>query len=226
MPLAKNVVVFGSHGKIGQHLVRLLAKSGSYKATAVVRNQEQADTIAKVAGSASITPREFSFVGATVEQISSVIKGHDVVVFAVGSGGRDLLKVDLDAAVKTFEATELAQVRRLIIISALHAESRHRIESTPIQDYYITKHYADRILVNEFSKSLDYTILRPTTLTDDAGTGKIRFLPNVENPKTTIPREDVAKVLFEVIGIKDTYGKAYDFATGDLDVENALIFKQ
>ena len=82
------------------------------------------------------------------------------------------MQVDLDAAVKTFEASVEAQVRRFIIISALHADNREFFSKLGLRNYYIAKHYADRILVDEFSDKLDYTILKPTSLSDDAATGK------------------------------------------------------
>ena len=68
------------------------------------------------------------------------------------------MQVDLDAAVKTFEASVEAQVRRFIIISALHADNREFFSKLGLRNYYIAKHYADRILVDEFSDKLDYTI--------------------------------------------------------------------
>lgn len=208
----KNIVIFGSHGKIGQQLVRLISQpTSSYRATALVRNSDQADQILKISSNSSnITTKEFTFDNASVEEISDVIRGHDAVVFTAGSGGKALLLVDLDGAVKTFEATVKANVRRYVLISAVHADKRETFSKSGLRDYYIAKHYADRILVNEFKDDLDYTILRPTSLTDDEPTGKIRQI-NAGDELGTITRADVAKVIYDTIGDEKTFGKGIDF---------------
>lgn len=220
-----NIVIFGSHGKIGQHLVRLISGANStLRATAVVRNDEQAKTIASIA-SANVSTTKLALDNSTVSEIASVIKGHDAVVFSVGSAGKNLLQVDLDAAVKTFEATVEANVRRFIIISALRAEDRDFGAKSGLRNYYIAKHYADRILVDEFSNKLDFTILKPTALSDEPATGKIRFIGKNDADIGKITRADVAKVIYEIINLDSTYGKSYDFANGDLDITDPRIYK-
>lgn len=227
MSTVKNIIVFGSHGKIGQQFVRLLAdKTSVFRGTAVVRNDEQATTIKSItANSPNVSSLNFTLDNASVGEIASAIKGHDAVVFTVGSAGKNLLQVDLDAAVKTFEASVEAQVRRFIIISALHADNREFFSKLGLRNYYIAKHYADRILVDEFSDKLDYTILKPTSLSDDAATGKIRIIKSTDEEIGTITRADVAKVIYEIVNDKDTFGKSYNIANGDLDITDKRIYK-
>ena len=54
--------------------------------------------------------------------------GVDTVVFAAGSGGSTgddmTLNIDLDGAVKAMHATELADIKRFILISALGTDDR------------------------------------------------------------------------------------------------------
>ena len=213
MSTVKNIIVFGSHGKIGQQFVRLLAdKTSVFRGTAVVRNDEQATTIKSItANSPNVSSLNFTLDNASVGEIPSAIKGHDAVVFTVGSAGKNLLQVDLDAAVKTFEASVEAQVRRFIIISALHADNREFFSKLGLRNYYIAKHYADRILVDEFS--------------DDAATGKIRIIKSTDEEIGTITRADVAKVIYEIVNDKDTFGKSYNIANGDLDIRDKRIYK-
>lgn len=210
--VSKNIVIFGSHGKVGQQLVRLISQPTSiYRATALVRNSDQADQILKISSNSSnITTKEFTFDNASVEEISEVIRGHDAVVFTAGSGGKGLLLVDLDGTVKTFEAAVKANVRRYVLISALHADKREIFFKSGLRDYYIAKHYADRILMNEFKDDLDFTILRPTSLTDDEPTGKIRQI-NAGDEFGTVTRADVAKVIYDTIGDEKVFGKGIDF---------------
>lgn len=223
----RNIIVFGSHGKIGQQFVRLLAdKTSVFKGTAVVRNNEQAKTIKSItSNSPNVSLLNFTLDNANVGEIASAIKGHDAVVFTVGSAGKNLLQVDLDAAVKTFEASVEAQVKRFIIISAIHADNREFFSNLSLRNYYIAKHYADRVLVNEFGGELDYTILKPTELTDEAATGKIRIIKGTDEDIGTITRADVAKVIYEIVNDQDTFGKSYNIANGDLDITDKRIYK-
>lgn len=124
MSAYKNLIVFGAHGKIGQHLIKLIAKL-SVNATAVVRNDDQVATIKNISsGSSNISSSKLDLAAASVSDLTSAIKGHDAVILTVGSGGKNLLQVDLDGVVKTFEATVEAKVKRLVIVSALFAENR------------------------------------------------------------------------------------------------------
>lgn len=214
----KSVIVFGAHGLIGQHFVRL-ASSAGLKTTAVIRNSEQAATI-KLLGS-NIATKNFTVDEATVEEISKSISGNDAVVITVGSRGKNLLGVDLDGVVKVYEASTLANVRRLVLISAAHAEDREWFSKTSLHNYYIAKHYADRILQYEFKDKLDFTILKPTRLTDGASTGKIKFLEPREGD-AEVHREDVAQVILNILDKKATFGKSYDFANGDKDIDSSF----
>lgn len=221
----KNIVVIGSHGKVGQQLIRQISKT-NLKATASVRNQTQAETIKSISDhNPNITTRPFLVDESSVLKIADELRGHDAVVFTAGSAGKDLLRVDLDGAVKTFEAAVLAQVKRLIIVSAIYADRRDVIEKSSLRPYYLAKHYADRILVDEFSDKLDYTILKPTALTDDEATGKIMFSRDGEAINGQVTRADVAATILLILDNKDTYGRSYDFANGDLSISDPATFK-
>ncbi|SGZ56572.1 CIC11C00000004719 [Sungouiella intermedia] len=224
--MTTKVIVFGSHGKIGQRLIKLIAETTAFTATAVVRNAEQASEIKKLSkNSENITTTELTLTDASVLDLAGAIKGHDAVVLSVGSAGKDLLKVDLDGVVKAFEASVEANVRRLVLISAVFANDREFGSASGLHNYYIAKHHADRILRHEFGSQLDYTILKPSRLLDGDGTGKIKFLSKYDDPGH-VQREDVAKAIFEVLNNKNTFGKAYDFCEGDLPIDNESTWKQ
>ncbi|KAK6457441.1 uncharacterized protein RJT20DRAFT_40333 [Scheffersomyces xylosifermentans] len=226
MSLVKNIIVFGAHGKVGQNLIRLLsAKTSPYTATAVVRNSDQASKIAEISSnSPKVSTALLSIDSANVSDIADAIHGHDAVVFTAGSGGKNLLQVDLDGAVKTFEASVISNVKRYVLVSAIYADNRDLFEKSPIRNYYIAKHYADRILQAEFKDELDYTILKPSRLTDEPGTGKIKIL-EADDEAGDVTREDVAKVIYEVLNNKLTVHRSYDFNNGESSISDADTFR-
>lgn len=219
--LVKNVIVFGATGQIGKLLLKELVSS-NLNPTAVVRSTEQEKTVSNI--SSQITSVNLTLDNASVKDIAKVIEGHDAVVFTAGSGGKNLLQVDLDGAVKTFEAARIASVRRLVLISALHADDREYFAKSPLRNYYIAKHFADRILMNEFQNDLDFTILKPSSLTNNEGTGKIRIIGPNEGLDSSIDRVDVARVIVQTLNNTKTFGKSYNIIQGDLDIRDPTIF--
>lgn len=139
----------------------------------------------------------------TVKELEAAMKGCDAVVFTAGSGGSTgsdkTLLIDLDGAAKSIEAAENVGVNRFIMVSALQAHHRENWNEN-LKPYYVAKHYADKILE---ASSLDYTIIRPGGLTNDAGTGKVDVATNLT--RGTIPREDVAKVVVTSLTEEGTY---------------------
>ena len=67
---------------------------------------------------------------------------------------------------------------------------------------------------------LDYTIVRPTRLTDEPGDGRIRVGDHVG--RGTVPREDVAATIAATLHEPTTIGKLFELTDGDLPIEDAL----
>ncbi|WP_037289354.1 SDR family oxidoreductase [Saccharibacillus sacchari] len=210
-----NVLVIGANGQIGSRLIRLLAHEGKHQVKAMVRKQEQGDQLR----AEGIEP-VFANLEDRVDVLVEAIKGSDAIVFAAGSGGSTgldkTLLIDLDGAVKTMEAAEKAGVKRYVIVSAMQAHNRDNW-SEAIKPYYAAKHYADRMLE---TTGLDYTIVRPGGLKNDPGTGRISAAENLE--PGSIPRDDVAAVIAEVLEDRNTYRRAFDLISGDTPISEAF----
>ncbi|WP_019415415.1 SDR family oxidoreductase [Paenisporosarcina sp. TG20] len=209
------VFVVGATGQIGKHLIDLLQKSDQHTVRAMVRKEEQAETMKQQGIDVAIASLEGS-----IEDIAKAAKGCDAIIFTAGSGGHTgydkTLLIDLDGAAKTVAATEQAGINRFVIVSALQA---HRPENwnKEMAPYYVAKHYADRIV--EQSK-LDYTIIRPGGLLNERGTGKISASENLE--RGSIPREDVAKTIIASLEARHTFKKFFDLISGETTIEEAL----
>ena len=215
----KNIIVFGAHGKVGQHVIKLAGSRGIVS-TAVVRNAAQENTVAALA--TLVKTSQLTLDSASVKELTSLIKGHEAVVVSVGSRGQNLLQVDLDGVVKLFEASVAALVRRLVLVSAIKAEDRDFIDKSLIRNYYIAKHYADRILQHEFKEKLDFTIVKPGLLSDNEPTGKILLVKGEIPEKADVSRADVAQFILETLDSKALYGKSYDFVNGSDAIKEAL----
>jgi len=213
-----NVIIIGAHGKIGRIVAEKMKVTTGFNPTAFIREKEQ-----KAFFDAMDVPVKVSGLENSVDEIAAVLKGFDAVVFTAGSGGKTgfdkTLEIDLDGAVKSMIAAEQVGVKRFVMVSAYLADERSRWDESGIKPYYIAKHFADKELQRT---NLDYTILRPVRLTDEKGTGKVTLNAAPEKIQKTIPREDVATTILEILNHPVTNGKIMVMSTGDTPVEDAI----
>ena len=214
------VLVVGANGKIGKQLVNLLNESETHSVRAFVRKEEQAKELESNGIETHLGDLEGS-----VSDLEEAVKGTDAVVFTAGSGGSTgadkTLLIDLDGAVKVIDAAKNVGVDRFLMVSAFGADQREKWNEE-IKSYYVAKYYADKELMQS---GLNYTIVRPGGLTDDASKGKVVVSDNMQladSDDWTIPREDVAKVAFESLDNEKTYYKAFDLVSGEQSIEEAL----
>lgn len=204
-----DVVVAGGHGQIGLRLLRLLA-DGGHRARGLVRNPDHVQDLAEAGAEAVVCDME------ALDDLAGCCEGADAVVFAAGagpgSGPERKRTVDLGAAVKLMEAG----VRRYVMVSAISA-GRPDEWSEPMRPYYEAKAEADRRLEES---GLEYTIVRPGGLTDDPGTGRVTVGTGLGYGD--IPRDDVAAVLFAVLGTPGSVGKTFELVSGDTPVGDAV----
>ncbi|MFD1362900.1 SDR family oxidoreductase [Lentibacillus salinarum] len=210
------VLVVGANGQIGQHIVKQLNNNDDHTVRAMVRKEEQAEELKKKGIDAVIANLE-----GHKRSIVKAAKGCDAVVFSAGSGGKTgaekTLLVDLDGAVKTIEAAEEAGVDRFVMVSALQANNRENWNEK-IRHYYVAKHYADRMLE---ASNLNYTIVRPGGLLNDAGTGNVHIAGNLDE-RGSVPREDVARTVVASLSEENTHKRAFDLVSGDTAIADAL----
>ncbi|MER3394104.1 MAG: SDR family oxidoreductase, partial [Microcella pacifica] len=130
--------------------------------------------------------------------LAEVLTGCDAVVFAAGSGPGSTperkLTVDRDGAILLADAAVQAGVTRMVVISSRRADTFDPDSDDIFQIYLKAKAEADAAV--RAHDDLDWTIVRPGGLTDDAGTGQVEIGENVEG---SIPRADVAHLVAELI---------------------------
>lgn len=204
------VFVAGANGQVGRLVIETLLTNdceavGGYRDPV---SQARGDTTQFHAVHFDLTD--------PVSTLAQAMAGCDAIIFAAGSGGKNLLEVDLDGAVKTMAAAQQAGITRFIHLSALNVQDRSFWPKSGINDYYIAKYYADEWLKTR--TSLDWVIVEPTALTNDDGTGKITLKPQGQSQ---IPRQDVATVLVEAV-TSDLHRKELEIASGDVPIAQAF----
>ncbi|MGM9907349.1 NAD(P)-dependent oxidoreductase, partial [Limosilactobacillus sp.] len=192
------VFIAGGSGRVATELIKDLVAAG-HEVVAGARHPEK---IVKLSG---VTPIALDLHGDTAK-IASLMAGCDVVYFVAGSRGKDLLQTDAMGAVKTMQAASRTGIKRYIMLSSMYALEPEKWADYPalaaITDYNIAKFFADNYLIH--NTDLDYTIIQPASLTEEAGTGKVRF---GQGDDTTNPIPDVAQVLADVLDADNTIGK-------------------
>lgn len=155
------------------------------------------------------------------DDITGLVKGTDVVVFAAGAGpgsGPERKKtVDLGGALKLIDAAEANGITRYLMVSAMGAGNPSSW-SGQMRPYYEAKAGADEALE---ASDLDYTIVRPGGLTNDQGAGLVDVAARLER-SGRVPRDDVATVLLESIEADNTIRKTFDLLSGDTPISEAV----
>ena len=209
-----DVLVAGGHGKVALRLLGLLAAQG-HRARGLIRDPGQAADLGARGAVAVLGDLEAD------TDLAGYVQGADVVVFAAGagpgSGPERKRTVDLGGAVKLADAALAVGVRRYVMVSSIGAD-RPQAASGGMRPYLEAKAEADRHLM---ASGLDYTIVRPGSLTDDPGSGRVRVSTDLGH-RGAIPRDDVAAVLAAVLDAPNTVGVTFEVFGGDLPVAEAV----
>lgn len=209
------VFIIGAAGKVGQRLVKQLVGRG-HEAIALHRNPEQGSELAALGA----TPVKGNLLELDPVQMARLMSGIDAVVFTAGAGGAGM---DLTNAIDgrglelAVAATIQAGVRRFILVSAFPDALRGSTVSEGFENYIAVKKRADAHLVGT---DLDWVIVRPGTLLDDSGTGKIRA--DVAIPYGEVSRDDVATTLAELIDQPKVSRIIIELTQGDMPVSDAV----
>lgn len=210
------IVIAGGHGQIALRLERLLAGRGD-EVAGIIRRPEQGDDLRTVGAEPVLCDLE----SATVEEVAAHLQGADAAVFAAGAGpGSGTARkdtVDRGAAVLFADAAVRTGVRRHIVVSSMGADPNH--QGDEVFDAYLrAKGKADEYVRRQ--SALDWTIVRPGALTNDPGTGLVRL--EASTGRGSVPRDDVAAVLTELVDMSATAGLTLELISGSTPVSVAV----
>ncbi|MDF3301204.1 SDR family oxidoreductase [Streptomyces tropicalis] len=210
------IVIAGGHGQIALRLERLLAARGD-EVAGIIRRPDQIDDLRDAGAEAIVLDMEST----SLDEVAERLRGADAAVFAAGAGpGSGVARkdtVDKDAAILFADAAVRAGVRRHVVVSSMGADARH--QGDEVFDAYLRAKGAADDHVRALS-ALDWTILRPGSLTNDAGKGLVRL--EAHTGRGTIPRDDVAAVLAELVDTPATTGLTLELVSGSTPVTVAV----
>jgi len=211
------VAIVGAHGQIGKLIIKHLRAQG-LEAIGIVRKPEQLSQMEALGADPVLVDIE----NASAQELANGLKGADAVVFAAGAGGGSTAErkhtVDYAGSVLLAQAAQLAGIRRYVQISAIGVDDPLKQDTDPVWKAYVE---AKRDADIELRKSgLDWPIIRPGPLTDDAATGLVTLR---EPPgRGEGPREDVALVVVAVLQTPSSTGKQWELRGGDTPVRDAV----
>ena len=209
-----DILVAGGHGQIARRLLRLLAAQG-HTARGLIRRPDHAADLEAVGGVPVLGDLERD------DSLAAYVRGSDAVVFAAGagpgSGPERKRTVDLGGAVKLADAAVAAGVRRYLMVSSIGAD-RPDSAGESMRPYLQAKAEADDHLRGT---GLDWTIVRPGSLTDEPGAGLVRVTTELGG-RGPVPRDDVAAVLAACLTEPGTVGVTFELFAGPTPIATAL----
>ncbi|GAA3696367.1 SDR family oxidoreductase [Gordonia hankookensis] len=211
------VAIIGGHGKIALRLAKTLSERGD-DVTSIIRNEAQVDDVAATGA----TPVVADVEDLDAAGLASVLAGHDAVVWSAGAGGGDpdrTFAVDRDAAIRSMDAAATAGAKRYVMVSYFGAGPDHGVpEDNSFYPYAEAKAAADTHLR---ASELDWTILGPSRLTDEPGSGRITAGGN-RAASSEVSRDNVALVAAAVLADPTTVERTIEFDDGDTPIPDAL----
>lgn len=211
------ILVFGATGGTGKEVIRLLREEKEHELFAVIHNEDDRPALEEQ----GVKVRN----GELTVDFRHVLDGIDIVIWAAG-GGKDASYEEIDhlAVKRGIDYAKEYGIKKFILLSSLFAD---RPEKGPFFLRHIlqAKAQSDRYLQES---GLNYTIIRPSRLTNGAYTGKIYASANsLPNPLSLllfgISRADVAKTMISCISMKETDRKAFNLHYGNEPIKEALI---
>lgn len=208
----QSILVIGANGTTGQIICNLLADSPGYRPVAMIRKESQKEQFEEKNIRTVLADLEEDF-GHAFENI-------DKVIFAAGAGGSSsdekTIAIDQEGAKKSADLAKKHHINKFVMLSSMGAGNPD--EDSDLYKYLKAKHNADEHLKNS---GLNYTIVRPGGLTNEAGTDKIKA-KSAFNEKGKISREDVAKTLVYVLGSDIASNSYFEILEGEDSINKAV----
>lgn len=204
----ENVLVAGANGTTGKKIVNLLKSSQYFTPIAMVRKEEQKEQFEK--------DNIKTVLGDLEKDLSHTVENIDKVIFAAGSGGKKVVAVDQEGAKSLMNVSKKANIKKFVMLSSMGADNPQA--AGDLKEYLEAKHNADEYLK---SSELTYAIVRPGSLTNDSGTGKIKLQTKLSE-QGSITRDDVAQTMVRALHDDAAKNETFEIIQGETLIGKAL----
>ncbi|KAA3646776.1 MAG: NAD-dependent epimerase/dehydratase family protein [Chloroflexi bacterium] len=200
------LAIFGATGKTGLELVKQALKQ-QHSVTAFVRDPNRL----------TIEDKNLTFISGDVFDPASVaqaIQGQDAIICALGTGS-DLKKttVRTTGTINIIRGMQEHKAKRLMVVTAMGVAESWDSLSLFNKFFFATllkssrdDHETQEAAVRE--SGLDWTIIRPSGLTDTPRTGVYEVGENIPAVTAKIARADVADLILKELEQNTRIGKA------------------
>ena len=209
-----NILVAGANGKTGLQIVEHLIEQ-NHKVMAMIRDNSQSKEFEKRGALPYIADLE--------RDVEFAVEGSDAVIFAAGSGpntsDEKTWSVDRDGVLKLIDACQRNGVERFILLSSVGTDQPEK-GPEEMETYLKAKAQSEEHLKQS---KLNYTIVRPVTLNDNAESGKVIATNELGGNQGEVSRADVALTIARTVQNPNTYHKTFELmGGGSEDIDSAL----
>jgi len=194
------ITIFGATGKTGNELIKQALDHG-HEVTVMVRDPKR---LPKFSKDITVFSGDFN----NIDIVRSSIEGQDAVICTLGT--KDLYK---NSGLRTLgtraiiEAMRVVGVTRLVVMSAMGVGESWKSLSLFNKALFALlmpatrqDHEGQELAVK--SSSLDWTIIRPSGLTDSPNVSAYEFGIDIRGKTSTVSRANVADLMLKVIESK------------------------
>jgi putative NADH-flavin reductase len=186
------LVIFGATGKTGNEIVRQALQKGHH-VTAFVRDPARM----------GVTHDHLSIQEGDVldpDRVREAIQDHDAVICSLGSSELGKTSIRSQGTANIVQAMDETRGRRLLVVSAMGvAESWSTLSlfgklifATLLRSARLDHEEQERVVR---ASEVDWTIVRPSGLTDDPASGNYMLGENIRAKTSRIARADVANFI-------------------------------
>lgn len=210
------VFIIGIAGGTGSRVAKELIQLGD-GVTGLYRRVQQIDMI-KGIGAIGV---QGDIAKISEDELAEAMADTEAVVFTAGAGDQDsdamIDAIDEGGVKKTIAAMKIAGKRRLVLVSVFPEAWRERGLGEPFEHYMRAKKNADIAVVQS---GLDWIIVRPSALQDDAGKGTVTL--GLAAVHTEIARDDVAATIVALLHTPDLHRRILELTEGDTPIADAV----
>jgi uncharacterized protein YbjT (DUF2867 family) len=211
-----NVFILGITGGTGSRIARLLVDQG-HTVSGLYRHPNQIARLEEM----GVKPFAGDIATISERDLARLIRESEVLVFTAGAGEQDnesmIDAVDYGGVKKAIAAIRLAGHSRLLLISVYPEAAREQCLGDSFEHYMSAKKKADVEVVNS---GLDWIILRPSSLKNTPGTGRVSI--GLANFHTEISRDDVAATVVALLNAPQTTRKILELTEGTQVIADAV----